>query len=65
MQKQTKAHISLHISESNKRGTLVVQPRNADGTFRSPVRAFEAIGATFHVADYTHQGGISRYRRTR
>ena len=53
MSKQGNAHISLHITNKNPRGTLVVQPRNADGTFRSPVPANEGIGTSFHSADYT------------
>ena len=60
-----KAHISLHISHSNMNGTLVVQPRNADGTFRSPVPASAARGSTFHVADYTLGGGVFRSRLTK
>ena len=53
MTKQPNAHISLHVTKSNPRGTLVVQPRNADGTFRRPVAAGEAYGSSFHAADYT------------
>jgi len=62
MNKQGNAHISLHLTASNPAGTLVVQPRNADGTFRSPVRPAEAEGSTFHVADYTRKGIVRRAR---
>jgi len=65
MKKNMNAHISLHITNENARGTLVVQPRNADGTFRSPVPAVQARGSTFHIADYTIQGGFFRAKITR
>jgi len=53
---RSNAHISLHITRSNPRGTVVIQKRNADGTFRSPeVRAprTKSVGSTFHVANYS------------
>ena len=56
------AHISLHLTASNPAGTLVVQPRNADGTFRSPVPSAKAEVSTFHVADYTRKGIVRRAR---
>jgi len=50
------AHISLHITRENPLGTVVIQKRNADGTFRKPeTRAprTKSVGSTFHVANYS------------
>jgi len=50
------AHISLHITRENPVGTVVIQKRNADGTFRSPERRAprsKSVGRTFHVANYS------------
>lgn len=60
------AHISLHITRSNPRGTVVIQKRNANGTFRSPeARAprTKSVGSTFHVANYS--SGVAAIQRSK
>lgn len=44
-------HLSVHVNEAS-RVTVVLQPRNADGTFRSPVVGFPFYPVTQHVAVY-------------
>jgi len=61
------AHISLHITKSNPNGSVVIQRRNADGTFRSPERRAprsKSVGSTFHVANYSG-GAVPAIQRSR
>jgi len=53
---KSNAHISLHITRNNPLGNVVIQKRNANGTFRSPERRTlrtKSVGSTFHVANYS------------
>lgn len=61
---KSNAHISLHITRKNPLGSVVIQKRNADGTFRSPERRAprsRSVGSTFHIANYS-TGDISVQR---
>ena len=50
-------HLSMHVGHDSQ-VTVVLQPRNADGTFRSPVVGFPFYPRTQHVAVYKAGHGV-------
>jgi hypothetical protein len=55
------AHISLHITASRPNGYLVVQPRNPNGTFASPVPAARTSASDVPL-NRLHQGRFGHSR---